>query len=706
MNETELLRKLRGSFFEKAIRWHETNGENMELTELKGIGPKTEKLFQKLGIWTVEDLVYYFPHTYLSFPKTQVVGSLVDGEQQAVMGMLEKDATVVNLHGLLMTTAYVRDLSGKLRLCWFNAAFLKSTLRAGTVLVFLGKVTSFKGQKTMQQPRIFRPEEYEAKPGTLEPVYGQTKGLSNTAILKAVRQAMDVAVFRPDFVPENIRYNRTLMDMRTAVRAMHFPESVTQFEAARKRLAFNELFLFSLALAEKKAHHAAERSRFVIEAHPDVAALVEKLPFQLTEGQKAAVQDITADLRSGFVMNRLVQGDVGSGKTIVAFLAMLETALSGYQAALMAPTEILAEQHYVKMKAMIEEHALPLRPVLVTGSMTAKERKTLYTRIATHDADLIIGTHALFQEKVVYDRLALVITDEQHRFGVNQRQELSEKGQRPHTLVMSATPIPRTLAMLVYADMQVSLIREKPADRLPIRNAVVDENYRKNAYKFIYEEIRKGRQAYIICPMVEPNDMLDLENVSDYVQKIRKIFPKEVKIGKLHGKMKPAEKEDIMARFLAREIDLLVSTTVVEVGVDVPNATVMMVENAERFGLAQLHQLRGRVGRSEHQSFCIFVDTQNSEKSKQRLQILAHSNDGFEIAEQDLKLRGPGDIFGVRQSGALDFAIADIYEDGALLREAAEDASFVLKTDAALSLPEHAELRKALDRFLAKSCTL
>ena len=654
----------------------------------------------------MEDLVYDFPHTYLSYPKTQPVGSLVDGEQQAVMGMLEKDATVVNLHGLLMTTAYVRDLSGKLRLSWFNSAFLKSTLRAGTVLVFLGKVTSFKGQKTMQQPRIFRPEEYAAKLGTLEPVYGQTKGLSNNAILKAVRQAMDVAVIHPDFVPESIRYNRTLMDMRTAIRTMHFPESMDRFEAARKRLAFNELFLFSLALAEKKAHHAAEKSAFVIKAHPEVAALVEKLPFRLTEGQKAAVQDIAADLGSGFVMNRLVQGDVGSGKTIVAFLAMLETALSGYQAALMAPTEILAEQHYAKMKAMIEAYALPLRPVLVTGSMTAKERKTLYERIATHDADLIIGTHALFQEKLAYDQLALVITDEQHRFGVNQRQELSEKGQRPHTLVMSATPIPRTLAMLVYADMQVSLIREKPADRLPIRNAVVDENYRKNAYKFIYEEIRKGRQAYIICPMVEPNDMLDLENVSDYVQKIRKIFPKEVKIGKLHGKMKPAEKEDIMARFLAREIDLLVSTTVVEVGVDVPNATVMMVENAERFGLAQLHQLRGRVGRSEYQSFCIFVDTQNSEKSKQRLQILARSNDGFEIAEQDLKLRGPGDIFGVRQSGALDFAIADIYEDGALLREAAEDAAFVLKTDAGLSLPEHAELRHALDRFLAKSCTL
>ena len=678
----------------------------MQLTDLKGIGPKTEKLFQKLGIRTPEDLTCYFPHTYLTYPKTKVVDSLVDGEQQAVMGMLDKDATVVNLHGLIMTTAYVRDLSGKLRLTWFHSPFLKSTLRAGSVLVFLGKVSSFKGQRTMQQPRIFKPEEYEAKIGTLEPVYGQTKGLSNNTILKAVRQAVEVTTPRPDFVPETIRYNRALMDMRTAIVMMHFPKTMEDFEAARKRLAFNELFLFSLALEEKKEHRSEEHSDFVIEAHSEVRALVKNLPFRLTEGQKTAVQDIAKDMQSGYVMNRLVQGDVGSGKTIVAFVAMLETALSGYQAALMAPTEILAEQHYAKMKAMIEENALLLRPVLVTGSMTAKERKTIYERIANHDADIIIGTHALFQEKIVYDELALVITDEQHRFGVNQRQELSEKGRRPHTLVMSATPIPRTLAMLLYADMQVSLIHERPANRMPIKNAVVDENYRRNAYKFIYEEIRKGRQAYIICPMVEANDMLDLENVSDYVQKIREIFPKEVKIAKLHGKMKPAEKEEIMARFLAKEIDLLVSTTVVEVGVDVPNATVMMVENAERFGLAQLHQLRGRVGRSEHQSFCIFVDTQNSETSKKRLQILTSSNDGFYIAEQDLKLRGPGDIFGVRQSGALEFSVADIYEDSTLLREAAEDAAYILKMDRTLALPEHEELKKQLDQFLAKSCTL
>ena len=678
----------------------------MQLTDLKGIGPKTEKLFQKLGIRTPEDLTCYFPHTYLTYPKTKVVDSLVDGEQQAVMGMLDKDATVVNLHGLVMTTAYVRDLSGKLRLTWFHSPFLKSTLRAGSVLVFLGKVSNFKGQRTMQQPRIFKPEEYEAKIGALEPVYGQTKGLSNNTILKAVRQAVEVTTPRPDFVPEAIRYNRALMDMRTAIVMMHFPKTMEDFEAARKRLAFNELFLFSLALEEKKEHRSEERSDFVIETHSEVRSLVKNLPFRLTEGQKTAVQDIAKDMQSGYVMNRLVQGDVGSGKTIVAFIAMLETALSGYQTALMAPTEILAEQHYAKMKALIEENALLLRPVLVTGSMTAKERKTVYERIATHDADIIIGTHALFQEKIVYDELALVITDEQHRFGVNQRQELSEKGRRPHTLVMSATPIPRTLAMLLYADMQVSLIRERPANRMPIKNAVVDENYRRNAYKFIYEEIRKGRQAYIICPMVEANDMLDLENVSDYVQKIREIFPKEVKIAKLHGKMKPAEKEEVMARFLAKEIDLLVSTTVVEVGVDVPNATVMMVENAERFGLAQLHQLRGRVGRSEHQSFCIFVDTQNSETSKKRLQILASSNDGFYIAEQDLKLRGPGDIFGVRQSGALEFSVADIYEDSTLLREAAEDAAYILKMDRTLALPEHEELKKQLDQFLAKSCTL
>ena len=678
----------------------------MELKDLKGIGPKTEKLFNKLGIYTVKDLLYFFPNTYLCYHKPMAIGNLEEGELQAVTGMLDKDASVVNLHGLKMTNIYIRDISGKMRITWFNAPFLKNTLKAGSVFVFLGKVGSYNGQKTMNQPKIFGVEDYTQKIDTLEPVYSQVKGLSNVSIIKAVRQALDFEKVNADFVPPIIRYNRHLKEMEEAVRHIHFPASIDDFKSARNRLAYNELFLFSLALAMKKQNTDELKSSFVINRNNKINELIDKLPFSLTKGQADAVQQIIEDLSSGYIMNRLLQGDVGSGKTIVSFIAGLDVALSGHQAAIMAPTEILANQHYEKLNKLIHDNDIQLNIVLVTGSLKASEKKDIYQKIENHEADIIIGTHAIFQEKVIYDDLALVVTDEQHRFGVNQRKTLTEKGQHPHTLVMSATPIPRTLAMLLYADMQVSQIKELPSNRLPIKNAVVNEGYRKNAYKFIYDEIQKGRQAYIICPMVEENDMLDLENVTDYSEKLRKIFPKEVKIGKLHGKMKPKEKDDIMDRFLNKEIDVLVSTTVVEVGVDVPNATVMMVENAERFGLAQLHQLRGRVGRSSHQSFCIFVDTENSKKSQERLQILASSNDGFHIAEEDLRLRGPGDIFGIRQSGALDFSIADIYQDKELLREASADAIFILKSDPHLEASENAELKNRLNSFLEESYVL
>ncbi len=678
----------------------------MELKDLKGIGPKTEKLFNKLGIYTVNDLLYFFPNTYLSYHKPMAIGSLEEGEVQAVTGMLDKDASVVNLHGLRMTTVYIRDISGRMKLTWFNAPFLKNTLKAGSVFVFLGKVGSYNGQKTMNQPKIFSPDAYAEKIDTLEPVYSQVKGLSNASIIKAVRQVLEVATVKADFVPPIIRYNRSLLDMGEAVKHIHFPVSIEDFQSARNRLAYNELFLFSLALVKKKQNTEEQKSSFVIKKDLKIDTLIDNLPFTLTNGQTEAINEIRQDMVSGYTMNRLVQGDVGSGKTIVAFLASLEVALNGYQAAVMAPTEILANQHYEKLKSLIEDNNLGLNVVLVTGSLKASEKKDVYGKIEGHTADIIIGTHALFQEKVIYNNLALVVTDEQHRFGVNQRKTLTEKGQHPHTLVMSATPIPRTLAMLLYADMQVSQIKELPSNRLPIKNAVVNEGYRKNAYKFINDEIKKGRQAYIICPMVEANDMLDLENVTDYADKLRKIFPKEVKIGKLHGKMKPKEKDDIMDKFLHKEIDILVSTTVVEVGVDVPNSTVMMVEDAERFGLAQLHQLRGRVGRSSHQSFCIFVDTENSKKSQERLQILASSNDGFHIAEEDLKLRGPGDIFGIRQSGALDFSIADIYQDKELLTKASQDAVFIFKADPELSSSENTELKKRLEQYLEESYVL
>lgn len=678
----------------------------MELKDLKGIGPKTEKLFNKLGIFTVTDLMYFFPNTYLSYHEPISIGNLEAGKIQAVTGMLDKDASLVSLHGLRMTNVYIRDISGKLRITWFNAPFLKNTLKAGSVFVFLGKVGNYNGQTTMNQPKIFSPVDYASKINTLEPVYSQVKGLSNASIIKAIRQVLDSAKVNVDFVPPSIRYNRHLKEMDEAIKHIHFPLSIEDFQSARNRLAYNELFLFSLALAAKKQNTDELKSSFVITKHKEINELIAELPFSLTKGQSDAIQEIMDDLSSGYIMNRLLQGDVGSGKTIVSFIAGLEVALSGHQIAIMAPTEILANQHYEKLISLIRNNDLKLNVVLVTGSLKASEKKSLYQKIENHEADIIIGTHALFQDKVTYHDLALVVTDEQHRFGVNQRKTLTEKGKHPHTLVMSATPIPRTLAMLLYADMQVSQIKELPSNRLPIKNAVVNESYRKKAYKFIYDEIQKGRQAYIICPMVEENDMLDLENVTDYSEKLHKVFPKEVKIGKLHGKMKPKEKDDIMERFLLKEIDILVSTTVVEVGVDVPNSTVMMIENAERFGLAQLHQLRGRVGRSSHQSFCIFVDTENSKKSQERLQILASSNDGFHIAEEDLRLRGPGDIFGIKQSGALNFSIADIYQDKELLQQASQDALFILKSDPHLETTENAELKHRLNRYLEESYVL
>ncbi len=678
----------------------------MTLTDLKGIGPKTEKLFNKLGIFTVRDLLYYFPHTYLCYKKPLSIGNLTEGETEAVTGMLEKDAAVVNLHGLRMTSAYIRDISGKMRLTWFNAPFLRNTLKAGSAFVFFGKVGDYKGQKTLNQPKIFSVDEYAKKIDTLEPVYGQSKGLSNAVIMKAIRQAMEASKPEADFIPEVIRYNRELLSMNDAIRHVHFPENMEDYKKARERLAYNELFLFSMALVKKKQNTAEQKSDFIIKRDERIDSFIKALPFTLTEGQASAVEDIRSDLSGGFTMNRLLQGDVGSGKTIVSFIAALETAFNGHQAAIMAPTEILAAQHYEKLKKIVSDNAYDLKIALVTGSLKVSEKKAIYKEIEDHEADIIIGTHALFQENVIYDDLALVVTDEQHRFGVDQRKTLGEKGKHPHTLVMSATPIPRTLAMLLYADMKVSLIKGLPSNRLPIKNAVVNESYRNKAYKFIYDEIKKGRQAYIICPMVEDNDMLDLENVTDYTAKIRKLFPAGVKIEKLHGKMKPKEKDDIMDRFLHKEIDILVSTTVVEVGVDVPNSTVMMVENAERFGLAQLHQLRGRVGRSEHQSFCIFVDSSNSDKSKERLQILANSNDGFHIAEEDLRLRGPGDIFGIRQSGALDFSIADIYQDKELLKKASEDAMYVLRSDSELKETDNQALKDRLNRYLEESYVL
>jgi len=435
---------------------------------------------------------------------------------------------------------------------------------------------------------------------------------------------------------------------------------------------------------------------------PEVDQVLGRLPYDLTGAQKKVLEEVRQDLGSGLVMNRLIQGDVGSGKTIIAVLALLETACNGFQGALMVPTEVLARQHFESITELFADYGIEKQVVLVTGSMTAKEKRIAYEKIASHEADIIVGTHALIQEKVHYDKLALVITDEQHRFGVGQREALGGKGVEPHVMVMSATPIPRTLAIILYGDLDISIIDEMPANRLPIKNCVVGTGYRDKAYQFIEKELQAGRQAYVICPMVEASELIEAENVLDYTKILRGKLPDGVSVEALHGKMKPKDKNRIMEAFAAGSIQVLVSTTVVEVGVNVPNATVMMIENAERFGLAQLHQLRGRVGRGKYQSYCIMVNA-SGQDAQERLDILNRSNDGFYIASEDLKLRGPGDFFGLRQSGDLEFKLADIFTDANVLKQVSQEVDRILEEDPELCREEHRLLGLRLDAYLARS---
>ena len=487
------------------------------------------------------------------------------------------------------------------------------------------------------------------------------------------------------------------MDYSKAVRHIHFPENNDDLMRARKRLAFDEFFEFILRVRLMKSDEDKSVNIYKINDSTVAEDLILRLPFNLTGKQLAIWEDIKCDLMGEHVMNRLIQGDVGSGKTIVAFLALLMTASNGYQGAIMAPTEVLAKQHYDGFCEMIKEYNLPLRPVLLTGSVTGKAKREAQQLIAEGYYNLIVGTNALIQDKVDYQNLALVITDEQHRFGVRQRERFAGKGQETHVLAMSATPIPRTLAIILYGDLHISILDEMPSGRIPIKNCVVGTEYRPTAYKFIRDEVAKGRQAYVICPMVEEGELDGVENVQDYSEKLRAALPDTINVGMLHGKMKPSEKDEIMQDFADNKIQVLVSTTVIEVGINVPNATVMMIENAERFGLSQLHQLRGRVGRGSHQSYCIFLNTSEKEEAKNRLETMNNSNDGFVIAEEDLKQRGPGDLFGVRQSGEMNFKVADIYTDADYLKKASVFADEILQKDPELNSPDNALIRSFLE---------
>ena len=672
---------------------------DQSIETLKGIGEKTAKLFEKVGIRTIDDLLHYYPRGYDTYGEPKAIGELSEDETGTVEGFLKSGATGVHVNGLSIVQATISDMTGKLRLVWYHMPYLKNTLRPDSHFIFRGRVIRKKNGLTMEQPQMFKPEAYEELLSSMRPVYAQTKGLGNKMITSAVEQALAFRTLERDYLPAGLRIANELAEYNFAIEHIHFPSNEEELKFARKRLVYDEFFFFLLAVRHLKEKRQNVQSPFHMEKQDECRKLLADLPYRLTNAQLRTLEEVLRDLKSGSVMNRLIQGDVGSGKTIIAVLALLAACENGYQGALMVPTEVLARQHFESVTELFEKHGVDKKVILLTGSMTAKEKRIVYEKVASHEADIIIGTHALIQEKIVYDNLALVITDEQHRFGVAQREMFGNKGQMPHVLVMSATPIPRTLAIILYGDLDISVIDELPANRLPIRNCVVDKSYRPRAYRFIENEVKNGRQAYVICPMVEESEMIDAENVLDYTKILRQNLP-GIRVEYLHGKMKGKEKNKIMEDFAAGEIQVLVSTTVIEVGVNVPNATVMMIENAERFGLAQLHQLRGRVGRGDKQSYCIMVNASGNKEKNRRLDVLNKSNDGFYIASEDLKLRGPGDIFGIRQSGDLEFQLADIYTDAVTLKKVSEDVNRLLEQDENLEQEENQELKKRLDRFL------
>lgn len=673
------------------------------LRELKGVGEKTEKLFQKIGITTAEELLRYYPRTYDIYEEPVEIASAEEDKTVSIRATIATGIYINQIRNLQVLTTTVADASGRLPVAWFNAPYLRGTLKKGSVFILRGKIIRKKGRPQMEHPEIFTPAAYEEIIHSMQPVYGLTKGLSNKMIMKLVHQILDTRPLHGEYLPEEIRERYQLADANYAIRTVHFPKNMQELLTARKRLVFDEFLLFVLAIQLLKEKTEEAPNTFPMKPVWTTEEIIEGLPYDLTGAQKNVWHEIERDLSGHKLMSRLVQGDVGSGKTVIAFLAMVLSAENGFQSALMVPTEVLANQHYEGfLRLMEEQNIASCHPVLLTGSTTARQKREIYQKIADGEVNVIIGTHALIQEKVEYKNLGLVITDEQHRFGVRQREALTTRGNPPHVLVMSATPIPRTLAIILYGDLDISIIDELPAKRLPIKNCVVGTSYRPKAYSFIEKQVQMGRQAYVICPMVEESEGLEAENVTDYARKLQEILPGEIKVEILHGKMKPKEKNRIMEAFASGEIQVLVSTTVVEVGVNVPNATVMMVENAERFGLAQLHQLRGRVGRGEHQSYCIFIQGNNEEDTSKRLKILNESNDGFYIAGEDLKLRGPGDLFGIRQSGLMEFKIGDIYNDAGILKNASEAAGEILALDFDLILPQHKALKEHLKGYMSE----
>lgn len=676
------------------------NGDIMEninldtsVQYLKGVGPKMYELLNKLSIYTVKDLLEYYPRVYEDRTKVTPISDFQKDQNVLFLGTLIKPVTMVYAKKKKILSTVVVDDSGAIAmLTWFNQVYIKDRIKEGGTYLFYGKVGSVSGSRaTLDSCSIYDVNDLDKIQG-LYPIYPLTAGITQNYLFKLINNLMDSGIMVNEIFNEEFRRKYRLAEANYALRNIHFPKSYEMVNVARNRIIFEELFLFQLALLNMKQIEV-EHTNTNTYSDLDESEFLKLIPFELTGAQKKVVSQIKKDMSSKTVMNRLVQGDVGSGKTMVAAIAMYLAVKNGYQAALMAPTTILANQHYIELSQYFEK--LGINVEIITSSTTKKQKEKIIEKLKNNDIDILIGTHSIIEDNVEFNNLGLVVTDEQHRFGVKQRMKLSAKGNVVDTIVMTATPIPRSLAIILYGDLDLSIIDELPPGRKPVETCVVNDSYNQRVYNFLKKQINEGRQVYVVCPLVEENEDLDLNSVEKLYEEYKKEF-NGYNVAILHGKMKNKEKDSIMQEFKANKINILISTTVIEVGISVPNATVMVIENSDRFGLAALHQLRGRVGRGSASSYCILKSNNKSAIARQRLDIMRKSNDGFEIAQKDLELRGPGDFFGVRQSGMPEFKLANLLTDTKILESTQEAVKTLIEEDRTLSLPQNSKIKNAL----------
>ena len=670
---------------------------NKDIKYIKGVGPNRAGLLNKLGIFTLDDLITYYPRDYEDRSKPKKICDVVNGEEVLVQGIVQSKLVESRIRkGLTLYRTKIADDTGFMEIVWYNQSYLKNQIKQGQVYNFFGKVSLKYNKKEMNSP-VFDIDTKTKNTGKIVPLYPLTYSLSQNVLRGIIENGIkEIEGQLPETLPEYILKNYSLYDINTAIKQIHFPDNFEKYELARKRLAFEELLIMQLALLTLKKSYTHQEKGIVFDKNIKMADLIDNLPFKLTKAQLRVLEEIDNDMESEKPMNRLLQGDVGSGKTIVSIISAYKAVKSGYQVAIMAPTAILASQHLESFTQILGAYGIKCE--LLISNITKKRKEEMLERLKNGEIDVIIGTHALLEENVVFKNLGLVVTDEQHRFGVKQRGTIVAKGNNPDTLVMTATPIPRTLALILYADLDISIIDELPPNRQKIDTFAVTKRLEERVNNFVKKQIDEGRQAYIVCPLVEENEEINAQSVLELAEKYKNEVFADYKVEYLHGKMKPKEKDEIMEKFKKGEIDILISTTVIEVGVNVPNASIMIVENAERFGLAQLHQLRGRVGRGEYKSYCILKYQGNSDIIRQRMSIMQETNDGFKISEKDLELRGSGEFFGTKQHGLPEFKIANIFKDMPMLKNIQSIASNILQEDPELEQEKNKRLKHEVEK--------